>query len=61
MQIPKAKHWMEIRDFYERVGRLGGQERNGSPTGGSTESTNLDPWGLSETEALTTEHIHGLE
>jgi hypothetical protein len=48
---------MEVRDFY---GRLGGKiecpEREGNPTEGTMESTNLDFWKLSETEPLTIEH-----
>jgi hypothetical protein len=51
MQIPIAKHWMEVRYFYESVeGRVKRHEGDENPLGRATESTNLDPWQLLETE-----------
>jgi hypothetical protein len=56
-QRPPAKHCMEHRVSYGRVrGRSKGLSRNRNFIGRLTESTNLDLWGLSETEALTKEH-----
>ena len=41
---------------YEKVGgRIKDPEGNRNSTGRPTESTNLDPWGLSETEPPTKE------
>jgi hypothetical protein len=43
MQILTSKHWMEVRDSYERVGgRIEAPEWDGNLTGRPTESTNLD-------------------
>lgn len=43
MQIPTAEYCMEIRDPYGTVGeRIEGPEGDETPTGGPTESTNLD-------------------
>jgi hypothetical protein len=57
MQIHTGKHWTEIWDTYERVGgRIEGPDGEGNPTGRPTESTNLDPLELSETEPQTKEH-----
>jgi len=48
---------MEAKDSYGRIGRrTEGPEGGRNPTGRSTESTNLDPWELSEMEPLTKEH-----
>ena len=48
---------MEVRLSYGRVrGWIGGPEGDRNPTGGQTESTNLDLWELSETETPTKEH-----
>jgi hypothetical protein len=44
---------MEIRDSY---GRAEDPERDKNSMGRPTESTNLDPWELSETEPPTKEH-----
>jgi hypothetical protein len=52
-----AKQWMELRDFDGRVGgRIEGLEGDRNSAGRPTESTNLDLWGLPETELPTTEH-----
>jgi hypothetical protein len=43
MQIPTAKHWMEIRDSYGKVGEsIEYPEGDRNPTGRPTVSTNLD-------------------
>jgi len=56
MQMPIAKHWMEVRDPYGRVGgRVEAAEGNGNPIGRPTKSTNLDPWELLEAEPPTKE------
>jgi hypothetical protein len=38
-------------------GRIKGPNGDGNPIGGPTESTNLNIWGLSETETSTKEHM----
>jgi hypothetical protein len=43
----------------ELGGRVEGPEGIGTPQEDPTESTNLDPWGLSETEPPTKEHTLG--
>jgi hypothetical protein len=61
MQITTAKHWTEDQDFYAKAGgRTEGPEGDENPTGGSTESTNLNLWELSETEPQL-KNLHGLE
>jgi hypothetical protein len=51
MQISIPKHWEELGDSYERVGRrVKSPEGDRNSTGRPTESTILDPWVLSETE-----------
>ena len=48
---------MDFRDSYGIVrGRIEVPEGNRNFTGRPTESINLDPWGLSETEPPTKEH-----
>ena len=43
---------MELGEFYRRVGRkIEGPEEDRDSTGRPTELTNLDPWGLPETES----------
>jgi hypothetical protein len=43
--------------FYgESCGRIGGRIEKANSTGRPIESTNLDPWGLPETEPPTKEH-----
>ena len=57
MQRPTGKHWTELRESYGRVGgriEATGGVRNS--TGRSPESTNLDPWGLPETDPPNREH-----
>jgi hypothetical protein len=39
------------------MGRIENPEGDRNSTGRPTKSTNLDPWGLSETEPSTKEHI----
>jgi hypothetical protein len=57
MQIPTDKHWTEVRDSFGRVERrIEVLEGDKNSIGRPTESTNLDPWGLSETEPPTKEH-----
>ena len=57
MQIPSAKHGMEVRDPYGRVrARIEGTEADDNTTGRPTVSSNLDPWKLTETESPTEEH-----
>jgi hypothetical protein len=57
MQILTANHWTEVRDPYGRVrGRIEGTKGGGNSIGRPTVLTNLDPWGLSETEPPTKEH-----
>ena len=59
MQMSTDKLWMEIRDHYGRVrGKIDGPQRDRTyPRGRPTESTNLDPWKLPETEPPTKEQI----
>jgi hypothetical protein len=48
---------MDGRDPYGRVrGRIAGTEEYGNHIARSTVSTNLDPWGLPDTEPPTKEH-----
>ena len=58
MQRLIVKHWIGLKESYERVGRrterLKGW-KDGDSTGRPTESTSLDPWDLPETESLTKE------
>jgi hypothetical protein len=42
MQKPIAKEWMELGNFYRRIGR---RIRAPKGIGRPTESTNLVPWG----------------
>jgi hypothetical protein len=57
MQRCTAKNWMELKDFCGRVGGIiEGPKRDRNSMGRPTELTNLDPWGLSETEPTTKEH-----
>jgi hypothetical protein len=45
---------VELLESYGRVGgRIEGSEEDRDSTGRSTESTNLDPWELSENEPST--------
>ena len=56
-QRPTAKYQVELREFCTRVGdRIEGAGGVKDPTRTPTESTNLDPWGLTETESPTKEH-----
>jgi hypothetical protein len=49
---------MELREFYGRIGgRIEGPREDNNSTGRPIMSTNLDPWGLSETEPSIKEHI----
>jgi hypothetical protein len=57
MQIPTAKHWIEVGDSYGRVGgKIVRTERDGNITGRPRDSTNLDPWELSEADPPTKEY-----
>jgi hypothetical protein len=48
---------MELGDSYGRIGRrVAGPKGDRNSTGRPTESTNLDPWGLSESEPPNKEH-----
>jgi hypothetical protein len=48
---------MKVREPYGRVGgRIVGPEGDRNTTGRPTESTNLDPWELSEIEPTSKEH-----
>ena len=61
MQIPSAKHWKELEDSYRRVrGKIEGNEGNENTTGKPTQSTNLDLWEFSETEAPTKENTQAV-
>jgi len=52
-----SQTWTEIRDSYGRVGgRVKSPEEGRDSTGRPTDSTNLDPWELSETEPPIKEH-----
>jgi hypothetical protein len=54
MQRPTARHQIGLNGSCERVGnRIEGVKDN---TRRPTESTNLGPWDLKETEPLTKEH-----
>jgi hypothetical protein len=58
VQRPTAKNWIELQDSYEKAGgRMEGPEGDRNSTGRPTESTDVDPAGLSETEPPTKEHI----
>jgi hypothetical protein len=49
---------MELRDYYRRSGKgLSALEGIATPQKKTMESTNLDPWGLSETESPIKDHI----
>jgi hypothetical protein len=55
MQRPTAKHQAKLRELCERVGHrieLAREDTTGRPT----ESTNLGPWGLTDTEPPTKYH-----
>ena len=55
MQRIRANHWVELGDSYGRVSIEGLQgDRNSIER--LTDSTNLDPWRLSETEPPIKEH-----
>jgi hypothetical protein len=57
MQRPTDKYWTELRDSIWTVqGRIKGLKGDRNSTVRPTESTNLDPYGFSETEPLTKEH-----
>jgi hypothetical protein len=57
MQILTAKHYTEVRDPYGRVRRRSkGTEKDWSPIGRPTLSTNLDLCELLETDSLSKEH-----
>lgn len=46
-------------DSYGRVGgMIEGPDIEGTPQENQQETTNLDPWELSESEPLTKEHTH---
>ena len=48
---------MEGRDTCGGVGeRINGSEMDGNSTGGPTDSTNMDPRGLSDSESANKEH-----
>lgn len=52
-----AKHWTEVGDSFGRIGgRFKGPEGDRNSTRRPIETTNLDPWQLSETESPTKEH-----
>jgi hypothetical protein len=56
-----AKNWKDLRDAYGRVGgRIEGPEVVRNFIGRQTDSTNLEPWGLLETE-LPTKSTYGLD
>jgi hypothetical protein len=51
---------MELRDSYGRVGeRIESPEGDRNSTASPKTSTNLEPWGLSETEPPTKKHNMG--
>jgi hypothetical protein len=51
MQRSTVKHWTVLREFYGRVvGKIEEPQVDRNSTGRLTETTNLDPWWLSETE-----------
>jgi hypothetical protein len=57
MQTPTAKHWMKLRDSYGRDGgKIDSLEGVRNSTGRPTESTNLNPYRLSETDPSTKAH-----
>jgi hypothetical protein len=47
---------MELEESCGRVGRIEGLDKDREFTERPTKSTNLNPWGLPETEPLTKEH-----
>ena len=56
-KTPTDKQWMEFEDSYGRTGRrIADPDRDRNFTGRSTVSTNMDSWGLSESEPPTKEH-----
>ena len=47
---------MALRESFRRVGgRIEGSKKDRKSTGRPTELTNLDPWGIPETEPLAKE------
>jgi hypothetical protein len=57
MQIPTAKHSMEVRDHHGIVRRrTENPEGDGNSTGRPTISSNVDPWVLPKAELPTKEH-----
>jgi hypothetical protein len=60
MQRPTAKHWKLLQDSYGRVqGKIESLRGERSSIGRQTESINLDPWKLLESEPLKI--IYGLD
>ena len=54
MQIPTAKHWVEVGYTYGRVGvKIEGSKRETNSIERPTELTKLDPWELSEMNPAT--------
>jgi hypothetical protein len=46
LQTATAKQWMELGNFYGRIGgRISAPKGDRKSTGKQTESTNLAPWG----------------
>jgi hypothetical protein len=59
MQKAIAKHWMNLRDSYGRVGgKIEGPGGDRNSTERPTESTNLEMVEHSETEPPTNENSH---
>lgn len=62
MQRPTAKHQVELGESCGNVGDRSGQTRGVKDiTRRPTQSANLGPWELTETEAPTKEHVSGLD
>ena len=51
-----AQQWVEVGDFYRRIGKDCRPDEDRNSIGNPTEFTNLDPWGFSKTEQPTKDH-----
>jgi hypothetical protein len=52
IQRLRAKHWIIPQYSYGRARRIRSPKGDRNPTGSPTETTNLDPWELSETDSI---------
>jgi hypothetical protein len=52
-----SKQWLKLEGSYGRIGRRSASQWDRNSTRRPPESTNLDPWGPSETKLPSKEHI----